>query len=180
MNKNLISHPAINSFKNSSEKYCKLIEGINSYSPYEIFQECAKIFPILYSEALALPEIEIKGDKDEVDEIDHEKWNLIYLNISNIFGKYNLYTDVHDPIHPDKDEPTMASLADDLSDIYRDLKNGLLKLNNNYNSKIESVVWDWKFNFQTHWGIHLASALKAIHFLIFDHMEKDYKNQNAG
>jgi hypothetical protein len=54
-----------------------------------------------------------------------------------------------------------GSLADDLDDIYGEVKYGLDLL---AASESESeAVWNWRFSFWNHWGNHALKALWMIH-----------------
>lgn len=91
-----------------------------------------------------------------------------------ILGKYHFYHWVSDPI---SDEDTGGtSLADDLSDIYVDLKRSLLEYDSGDKT---NAIWQWKFDLRGHTGQHIVSALRPIHFLIYDHMDRDYINEQA-
>jgi len=64
---------------------------------------------------------------------------------------------------PTKDsEAISGSLADDIADIYRDLKKGL-ELKETYPRQPEAAIWQWRFGFYSHWGKHAMDALLAIH-----------------
>lgn len=70
------------------------------------------------------------------------------------------YWDVFYPLELEKEEPIFNMLSDDLSDIYRDLKDGLVLYKK---GKITEAVWEWKLHFDIHWGAHLTGAQRAIH-----------------
>jgi hypothetical protein len=54
-----------------------------------------------------------------------------------------------------------GTLADDLADIYRDLKKGLeLK---SRSEPPETIIWGWRVLFYSHWGTHAIEALHVIH-----------------
>ncbi|PWA11191.1 hypothetical protein DCC39_09460 [Pueribacillus theae] len=64
------------------------------------------------------------------------------------------------------EEPVEASLSDDLLDIYIDVKRGILLYENR---KYREAIWEWKLNFQIHWGNHTVDAMRALHFANYDH-----------
>ena len=68
------------------------------------------------------------------------------------------YWDVFNPLTAT--EPVMNSLADDLADIYRDVKAALSLYEARH---FTDAAWDWRFNFQIHWGQHLVGAQRALH-----------------
>lgn len=81
--------------------------------------------------------------------------------IANLLAGQSLYWEVFDPYEQDK--PVTGALDDDLADIYRDLKEGLLVSSGIGAADIEEATWHWRFLFLTHWGDHLTDALRALH-----------------
>jgi hypothetical protein len=62
----------------------------------------------------------------------------------------------------------MGDLADDLADIYRDIKPGLRAWDTEEEGYLDEVVFDWKLpHFGSHWGIHAVGAMRALHPLVF-------------
>jgi hypothetical protein len=76
------------------------------------------------------------------------------------------YQQVFDPVG--EREPVTATLADDLSDIYCDVARGLLTVREHSEVVPASVVWQWKFDLQSHWGKHATSAIYAMHCFLAD------------
>jgi len=57
-------------------------------------------------------------------------------------------------------DPVCGDIADDFSDIYQDVKSGLLAYELGRKSQ---AVWHWRFTWGIHWGEHATSALRALH-----------------
>jgi hypothetical protein len=57
-----------------------------------------------------------------------------------------------------------GSLADDLTDIYCELKSGLLSLEENLKNPDEAID-DWRCGYKVHWGKHLLDAEKHLYDL---------------
>ncbi len=54
----------------------------------------------------------------------------------------------------------VGDVADDISDIYIDVRRGL----DLFDRGLESdALWVWVFNFHIHWGKHATSAIRALH-----------------
>lgn len=68
----------------------------------------------------------------------------------------NGYWDVFDPLLEAEKEPVWNSLADDLADIYQDIKEDLVLFDA---GQVEEAVWQWRFHFLIHWGKHLTTEL---------------------
>jgi hypothetical protein len=62
--------------------------------------------------------------------------------------------------------PVTGSLADDLADIYCDLWRGRELW---AQGQFGAAVWEWRFRFESHWGVHVTGALRAIRTLAAVH-----------
>ena len=77
------------------------------------------------------------------------------------FGRlpFNYYSECFDPLVVPAEEPVVADLADDLADVWRDVKAGLLR----YDAGDEAgAAWHWTLHFSAHWGLHATAALYAL------------------
>ncbi len=73
------------------------------------------------------------------------------------FGELDFYLQVFDPY---LDDGLGAGwLPDDILDIYRDVKLGLLVFEA---GNPLAAAWEWRFNFDIHWGRHATSALRPL------------------
>ncbi|MCA1629324.1 MAG: DUF5063 domain-containing protein, partial [Acidobacteria bacterium] len=108
----------------------------------------------LHLAAIALPDLGC-GEDYEV-KCSQKAWSYVV----NKFAQLPLsgYWDVFDPLK--EEQPVFNSLNDDLADIYRDVKEGLTLFDQQY---VVEAVWEWRFNFQIHWGHHLVGAQRALH-----------------
>ncbi len=79
------------------------------------------------------------------------------------------YRVVFDSLEDDLGGLVTGWLADDLSDIYHDLQSGLVKWEAGY---AEDAIWQWRFEYFTHWGRHATHAQSAI--LDYLRNESDY------
>ncbi|MCQ6282332.1 DUF5063 domain-containing protein [Bacillus sp. EB600] len=138
----------------SALQYCSIIENFNFNNENNKLKNLLISLLSLYSKALYLPKVEPKND--EVPDFE--------ISIPQIsFGKYNQYWEVFNPYYLEK--PVVASLLDDTLDIYIDVKRGIILYENK--EYLESI-WEWKCNFEIHWGSHAVDAIRALHSVIFD------------
>ena len=70
------------------------------------------------------------------------------------------YSEIFSPLVQHPEEPVVGDLADDLADMYRDVATGLSLFEA---GSVDDAIWQWGFNFQTHWGEHASSAIRALH-----------------
>lgn len=109
--------------------------------------------------ALIAAAIELPGgtpDKKASDLPDDE-----YQRIYKRFGAlpFNYYSECFNPLVIPPEEPVVADLADDLADIWRDVKEGLLLYES---GSPQSAAWHWSNHYSFHWGHHATAALYAL------------------
>ena len=152
-------------------KYLALIDGLPGLTAHQFLAECAILLPQLYSSAQQLPDMELPDD----DPLEGKEGSIEppMGNIMNLLGKYDFYSEVFDPIVDQ--QGIRASLSDDLSDIYTDLKRPLQKYDSGEEPNQRIAVWEWKFHLKIHWGHHLVDALRPIHSLVHDHLDPEFQ-----
>ena len=143
-----------------AKQYCSWAEE-SSLTQEEDVKKAIILLITLYSEALSLLK---DGCGDEIDakEVTDQEWKIIYTRFSSL--PFNYYFASFSPAKLDE-EQGMGDVADDLADIYRDIKNGLWLFEN---GNITEAVWEWKQTFNTHWGRHAVSALNTLHCYVAD------------
>src|SRR5947199_8318120 len=138
----------------SALQYCSIIENFNFNNENNKLKNLLVSLLSLYSKALYLPKVEPKNDEVPDFEISVPQIN---------FGKYNQYLEVFKPYYLEK--PVVASLLDDTLDIYIDVKRGIILYEN---KEYLEAIWEWKCNFEIHWGSHAVDSIRALHSVIFD------------
>ncbi|MCE4557500.1 DUF5063 domain-containing protein [Roseateles cellulosilyticus] len=87
-------------------------------------------------------------------------------NLSQFSGLY--YREVFDPDPQLNDEVVIGDVADDLLDIYLDLRRGLLTFERGEDQK---ALWHWSFSHRIHWGRHCVGALMGLHGMVLSKQE---------
>ena len=126
-------------------------------TPAEDARQALKFLSELYALGLALRSPnEVLSDL-QGHRISDDEWKDRYRRFSRIpIGYYAVVCDPFDSMP----EPGVSDLADDLSDIYRDLMEGLSLEQAGYRP---DAVFAWRHSFETHWGPHAVSAMNALH-----------------
>jgi hypothetical protein len=133
------------------------------------------LLPELIDEGIRLSQVEfaeedteeqegsIKHNSRVASDITPDQWHEIYNSLTEKLGDWVPYWMVFDPR---KDtEVIKGSLANDIADIYRDLKNGL-RLAGSKDVPPEDIVFEWRLTFQINWGRHAMCSLRTIHSLL--------------
>lgn len=144
----------VKAFAEVAEKFCTWAEG-EPMSPQKEAIYALQLLAELYQQGLQLPKI--FGDEESA-EISHEDWSKVYKRFGAL--PFNYYMQCLEPQNVPDDLPGVADLADDLADIWRDLKRGLDLFNSGF---VPAAVWDWRQSFWTHWGRHATGSLFALH-----------------
>ena len=58
-----------------------------------------------------------------------------------------------------KEELVTTTISDDLEDITRDLNKGIIEYEK---GNINNAIFNWHFNYMTHWGEHIVNLLKTL------------------
>jgi uncharacterized protein DUF5063 len=175
---------SVEHFADLAEAYCALIERYSVYRPDDFLAAVQPAIAALYTAGLALPPLPEPEDADttgddedqsapswlqqsvdvpsDPDDMSHGNWRPLYKSLSAYLGSRNYYRELFDPYAPMSEKEVTGSLADDLSDIYRDLLSGCRKWQR---GERVTAHWEWRFELENHWGEHATGALRAIHCL---------------
>jgi hypothetical protein len=171
-----IEHPALVSFADLARAFCTAVERGQSGAVDAFAAELHGLIAKLYAHALELPSTDVLYSQNDAEEEDVENdgsasgpdpdrldanaWRDLYSELSEQFNSANRYREVFDPYEASEEEPVTGSLADDVADIYQDVRSGLLKWERGESGP---ALWEWRFNFEVHWGEHATGALRALH-----------------
>ena len=152
----------IAAFADEARRYCALIEDDSVVDPRVFAQRCLLQVVRLYERALLLPVID--SDIELLDKIEHDEWAKHMQAVGRRLTR-DYYWEVFEPLAEDQPEAIRGSLSDDLADIWRDVKRGILAIDHGQSASVGDVVWHWRFHFENHWGHHAVEAIAALHAL---------------
>ena len=152
-------------FLADARRYCVAMETDIPDNSREFAQQCLILVLRLYERVLLLPNLEPET-ADGLDLIGHEAWQAQRKRIAQKLSR-DSYWCVFEPFEPEKPESIVASISDDLADIWRDLKAGLTEIDSGKATSISDAVWHWRFSFEAHWAQHAAGAIFALTALCF-------------
>lgn len=147
-----------------AHEFCLFMEKIDSYSTKDALQYFQKITPLLYLKGSLLPDVEVQDDSYVERFVTAETWEIIFNDVRNKLKPNDEYWVLE---FRDDNEGVKASIADNLTDVYQDLKDFVILYAKNTQTARENAVSECKKYFETHWGIRLINAQKAIHQILF-------------
>ena len=147
-----------------ANEYCVYLETAENKSREGVLKFAVTILPLMYLKGSLLPTTTV--DYPEANErfVTEEEWERVFTMLRDKFGE----TDecwIIDPQHVNETEPLKASLAENLSDIYQDMKDFVLLYQKNTLPSRQNALADMRELFTNHWGYRIANILPRLHHL---------------
>lgn len=154
-----------------ANEYCKYAEHAGELKGGEILGILQRLLPLLYLKASLLPELEPFFEDDNEKFVTESDWFRINDAFKSKFGTANDYLELYDEKYIESETPVPSSLAENMADIYQDMKDFLLLYQTGTKEVMNDAVWECRLNFENIWGQKLVNALKAIHKFIYSGKE---------
>lgn len=175
--KEFLEKPSTSTFLLAARQFIGLLEDKDIGKDVFYLKSHAALLD-LYSSGHKLEQIELKYfsvDRDfDRDKIFEDK----NAGLISELGIEAFYWEIFDPTYSESDgqptpgwsitdrEASQGWLVDDFADIYRDLKIELTKIDKiGTNEAVEDALWQLRFSFFNHWGLHCINALRYLHYL---------------
>lgn len=142
---------------------CLFFEQSGQRSREDLVDKLLKLLPLLYLKAqlVSTPERCLSGESQRF--VSEDDYNQVQNDLLRLLEPDDTYLDMQESENTFGEEPVQRSIAEDLADIYQELKD----LAGNYQSGDEDTmndaVADCMDAFREHWGTKLLSALRALH-----------------
>ena len=150
----------VDDFYEEAKEYCYLID--NNTLNLENVSTYITTLMKLYIHAVELP----FGDNEYIPESVENQIQEMRRK-----SRWNAKTELEDhyvqTFNPfnSEDELDYYIITGDLSEIYEDMKEGIILYENGYKYQ---AMWEWGFGCYSHWGRHLTSVLRPLHSLWID------------
>ena len=141
-------------FANAARGYCLWAEAPPGACETDMLT-ARRHLASLIAFALDLPDTAC--DANDPRKISQEAWRSVFKRFGEL--PVNYYSNCVDPLHASGAESSLGDLADDLADIWRDLKSGLVLFDA---GNVAAAAFAWREGFVIHWGRHAASALYVL------------------
>ena len=142
-------------FGRAAARFCALIERVGVVPLRRWLFDVEGALATVYASAAKLPDVGPATDQ-MIHRMPHAEWAALFEELRAVLGNVDTYWLVFDPRN--QSSVVSASLADDLADIYRELRSGLDASRSG--APPEDVLFDWRSSFESHWGT--IGALGAI------------------
>ncbi len=164
-------------FVTVAKEFCNFLESAEQYPRKEFVTVATRILPLVYLKAVVLPKVEAELEDEVEKTVDEMTYAHIQGGIESRLGRFNDYLEVFTPDIERSDTPVIAFIAEDLTDIYQDLKDfisayriGVTEIMNDALSMVQQ-------NFELYWGQRSVNTLRALHSVLYG--EEDLEEEEG-
>ena len=143
-----------------SEEFIKFISNNSKYDKYTIMNFLQKIFPLMYLKGSLIPKIIPANEEADERFVTEEEYQGLYVELKEKFSEN--CEDGHCDCGDEADK-----IAEDLCDIYQDLKDFHTIYSKQLLASQECAVRNAREWFIHRWGIHLTQLLVVFHNCIY-------------
>ena len=150
-----------------ANEYCLFMEDIENKSKKAIFDFIHRVLPLMYTKGSLMPELEVEYPEANMRFVTEEQWESLFTLLREKFADSDEFW-IIDPQYINETEPLKASLAENLADIYQDMKDFILLYQKNTVAARQNAINDCKNLFSNHWGYSISNIMAQLHHLIYN------------
>lgn len=160
-------------FVTVAAEFCKFLEQAETMNRAQFVDTSLKILPLLYIKASMLPKCETIGEDLPESYVTEEIYEILRMNLAEILGEKDDYLDVFvkDMIY--SDQPIKKSIAEDLTDIYQDIKDFIFVFQLGLNETMNDSLAICQEHFADFWGQTLVNTMRALHEIKYNQPEDE-------
>jgi hypothetical protein len=150
-------------FVRVAAEFCAFMERAQEMEREEFVDKVLKILPLLYLKAALLPRFEQMGFDALETYVTEEGYEVVRRTVENIMADKDAYLEVFVPDMAFSDQPIQKSIAEDLADIYQDIRDFIFVFQLGLNETMNDALQQCQENFETIWGQKLVNTMRALH-----------------
>ena len=153
-----------------ANEYCLFMEEIEGKSKKAIFDFVHRLIPLMYTKGTLIPDVVVEYPEANMRFVTEEQWENIFTTLREKFGKDDEFW-IIDPQYINETEPLKASLSENITDVYQDMKDFVLLYQKNTIAARQNALADCKSLFSDHWGYRISNIMSQLHHLIYNSEE---------
>ncbi len=154
-------------FVTVAKEYCNFLETANDLKRKEFVTIATRIIPLLYLKAVVIPKVENELEERIEQTVDEMTYTQIQDTVASKLGRFNDYLEVFTADMQRSDTPVIAFIAEDMADIYQDLKNFISAYRLGVTEVMNDALADVIRNFELYWGQRTVNTLRALHAVLY-------------
>ena len=156
-----------------ANEFCSFLERSDELESIDFMGRLQKILPLLYLKASLLPEFDYEPEEDLEKYVTEVEYNLIQQKVLYHTGANDDFPEVFLPGMQFSETALTASIAENVADIYQDMKDLIMSFRTLDEEVMGQAVWECQNGFSQIWGQKLVNSLRAIHNLIYSENTPD-------
>ncbi len=164
-NKEDIYSKASIEFITVANEYCGFLDLQHNFNLKDFVDKATKLLPLLYLKASLLPEFEAGMEEMPERFVSEYDYNHLNNRLAAKFGEQNDFLEVFHEDMAYSDTPIVASLSENMADIYQDLKDTLMNFETAAEDVMNETMAECQASFENRWGQVLTNTLRALHQL---------------
>ncbi len=153
-------------FAASANEYCKYLESTQDISGIEIMKVMQRLLPFIYLRASLLPLLEPVLEETNEKTVNEFDWTRMHDSLLSKMGNNDPFPVIVSAGDP-SDGLYTGSIAENLTDVYQDLKDFIVSYKSGNEGVMNDAVWEVLMNFEEFWGKKLLNVLSAIHSVLY-------------
>lgn len=146
-----------------ANEYCRICsEGAGSEG-VKFLAVQQKLLPLLYYKTLLIRDFDPVLTDPVETFVTEEEWTVVEQSILKMLGEANDYIDVPGPEEAPVEGVVAGSIAENMADIFQDLKDFLVAYNIGTSEIMNDALWQCLENFRISWGRKVVVTIRAIH-----------------
>ncbi len=175
-NDSVVYSGAVIEFVAVAREVCSFMEQVDGFEKPVFIDKTRKILPLLYYKSVMLPATEAVYEDGPEKFVSEQEWQVIHDSVLGKLGRHNDYPEVMDPVMRDTDDSVGGSIAENLADIYQDLKDFVMVYRMGTVELMNDALWECMQHFDQDWGQKLLNCLRALHNLL--HGQEDLSDDD--
>lgn len=165
-------------FAASANEYCKYLESTQDISGIEIMKVMQRLLPFIYLRASLLPLLEPVLEETNEKTVTEFDWTRMHDNLLSKMGNNDPFPVIVTAGDP-SDGLYTGSIAENMTDIYQDLKDFIVSYKSGKEEVMNDAVWEVLMNFEEFWGKKLLNVLSAIHSVLYSEAGDADENESV-
>lgn len=174
--KNIVFSKDTVEFTTVAVQYCLLLESQEDIDKKVLIDKLTKMLPLLYLKATMIPETEMVDEDQPEMTVTEAEYNYILSKLSEIFKQDDTYLEVFLEDMKYSETPIAASISEDLTDIYQDLKNYITIFERGIVEHMNDALFVCNENYKSYWGQKLVNVLRALHSVKYSSVDNEYED----
>lgn len=156
-----------------ANEFCSFLERSDDMESSDFLSRLQKILPLLYLKSSMLPAFDYEAEDDLEKYVTEVDYNLIQQKVLRHTGANDDYQEIFDAGMQFSESALTESIAEDMADIYQDLKELVLSFRTLNEEVMLQAIFQCQVNFAQFWGQKLVNSLRAVHNIIYSENQGD-------